>query len=226
MAAIGLVGGLGPAATVFYYRELLRMLKAAKLAPAIFIAHANVSYVLEAIAGDRLEEVAGYLGGLLASLEVAGAGITAITAVGPHIAAQYLSPSKARRIDLIETMLAAIEELGVRRIALLGPKKVVETALFGRLDRFEVVMPHASVIERLHELYFGIVRDEAAPASVVNELEEIALGLHDCGAEAVVLAGTELSLAFDPARERGFPVLDAGRLHIDAIVRALRVAEE
>lgn len=221
VAAIGLVGGLGPAATVFYYRELLARLKAAGLAPGIFLAHADVSYVLEAIGGDRLEEVAGYLGGLLGSLEAAGASITAITAVGPHIAASYLPASKARRIDLIDTILAEIQNRGVRRVALLGPRKVVETSLFGRLDGVEVLMPPVATVDRVHELYFRIVRDEVASAETVRELEEIARGLHRDGAEAILLAGTELSLAFDPARAMGFPVLDAGRLHVAALVSAL-----
>jgi aspartate racemase len=38
------------------------------------------------------------------------------------------------------------------------------------------------------------------------------------GAQAVVLAGTDLFLAFD-GRECGFPTIDSARVHIDALVR-------
>jgi aspartate racemase len=39
------------------------------------------------------------------------------------------------------------------------------------------------------------------------------------GAEAVLLAGTDLFLAFD-GRECGFPVIDCAEIHIDALHRA------
>jgi aspartate/glutamate racemase len=39
------------------------------------------------------------------------------------------------------------------------------------------------------------------------------------GAEAVVLAGTDLFLAFE-GRDCGFPTIDSARVHIDALARA------
>ena len=41
----------------------------------------------------------------------------------------------------------------------------------------------------------------------------------DQGADAVLLAGTDLFLAFD-GHDCGFPVLDGGQIHIDALVKA------
>jgi aspartate racemase len=38
------------------------------------------------------------------------------------------------------------------------------------------------------------------------------------GAEAVVLAGTDLFLAFE-GRDCGFPTIDCARVHIDALLR-------
>jgi aspartate racemase len=42
--------------------------------------------------------------------------------------------------------------------------------------------------------------------------------LIDQGADAVVLAGTDLNLAFD-GRDAGYPVIDALNIHIDLLVR-------
>ena len=40
----------------------------------------------------------------------------------------------------------------------------------------------------------------------------------DQGADAVVFAGTDMFLAFE-GHDCGFPVIDGGQVHIDAIVR-------
>ena len=42
--------------------------------------------------------------------------------------------------------------------------------------------------------------------------------LIDAGADAVVLAGTDLNLAFD-GRDVGYPVIDALDIHIDLLVQ-------
>jgi aspartate racemase len=73
---IGLIGGLGPGATVHYYQGLLRA-HSHLMTPDLVIIHADVNRVLSLIGqGDTLS-LALYLAGLIKRLENAGAEITA-----------------------------------------------------------------------------------------------------------------------------------------------------
>ena len=221
LPVVGIVGGLGPAATVFYYRELLRAFDEAGIAPAMFIAHADVGYVLECAGGGRLAELAGYLDGVLGSLVAAGASVTAISAVTPHIAGPLLATSSVVRVDLIESVKAYLTAHRIRTVGILGTRFTVESSLFGRLDGVEVLRPTDAEMGRMHELYLEIVGTGRASATLSGELRVMAQGLIDRGAKSVLLAGTELSLAF-PEGGAGFPLVDAARVHVGAIVGAVK----
>lgn len=221
LPVVGIVGGLGPAATIFYYRELVAGFAAAGLVPRMFLAHADVNYVLAAAGARRLAELAAYMDEMLASLEAAGATVTAISAVTPHIAEPLLTTTKARRIDLIDAVTDHLAQHRIRTVGILGTRFTVESSLFGRLDGVEIVQPEEEDIARMHELYLEIVSTGRASAALSGELRVMAQGLIERGADAVLLAGTELSLAF-PEGGAGFPLVDAARVHVAAIVEAVR----
>ncbi len=59
----------------------------------------------------------------------------------------------------------------------------------------------------------------AATAAHRDRLAAAGAGLIARGAEAVLLGGTDLSLAFDDV-ETGYPVIDSAVVHAEAIARA------
>jgi aspartate racemase len=92
--------------------------------------------------------------------------------------------------------------------------------MFASLSDIEVVMPAADEIERIHSLYTDFVAGRGSDAHT-QELRRLAQTfVTRDGAQAVLIAGTDLSMVFTESNA-GFPMIDCARIHIDAIVRRL-----
>ena len=219
-AAFGLVGGLGPGATIHYYRELTEAFARRGTTPPFFISHADPSLVFDKMAAGALDELADYLARHVDWLARAGAEFAAIGAVSPHVCAQQL---KARiripLIDLIDCTRAELTRRGARRVAILGTKFVMQSDLHGRLEDFETVRLSPDDLAFVDANYMKIARfgKVAGSGADIEGLRAIAkASVQDRGADTVIIAGTDLSLAFDEA-DGGFPALDCSRAHLDAI---------
>ena len=105
-------------------------------------------------------------------------------------------------------------------VGLLGTRAVMESHLWGAIPTLEVVLPEGDDLAATHDAYIAM-----ATASRVSEAQRelfFRIGadlVQGRGAEVVVLAGTDLCLAFDGI-DCGFPVVDCAQVHVDALVRA------
>jgi len=217
---LGLIGGLGPGATIHYYRGLIAAHAAAGRIPRMLIAHADVDRARSLAESKKLEELARYLGGLIESMAAGGAEMAAIVAVTPHIcAAELAALSPLPLIDMVSEVAEAIRARGLQRVALFGTRSTVESCMFGRLG-VEGVMPRPDEIEKINTTYLDVLYGRSTPAQI-DALRELAHTLiRRDGAESVLLAGTDLSMVLDE-NNAGFPTIDCAAVHIAAITRRL-----
>ena len=218
---LGLIGGLGPSATIHYYRELLAAHEKQARIPRLLIAHADVQRVYAAVTAKDFDSLARYLAGLVTQLAAGGAEITAIVAATPHICADRLvALSPLPLVNMLTEVAGAVRTRGLKRVALLGTRFTVETRMFGCLDEFEVVMPQTDEIERIHSIYSDFVAGRGLDTQA-DELRRLAQTfVARDGAQAVLIAGTDLSTVFTESNA-GFPMIDCAGVHIGAIVRRL-----
>jgi aspartate racemase len=102
MRNVGLIGGLGPGATVHYYRELTKA-----QAGEMLIIQADMNRVLEDMQrGDRIG-LAAYFARLIERLAHSGAELAAISAVTPHICIRELEKISALPLVNIRPKAAA-----------------------------------------------------------------------------------------------------------------------
>jgi aspartate racemase len=217
---LGLIGGLGPAATVYYYRGLIAAHAAAGSTARMLIAQADVDRARPMAEANDLDGLARYLNGFIEQLAVGGAEMTAIVAITPHICApQLVKLSRLPLIDMVGEVDIAVRARGLKRVALFGTKSTVGSKMFGRLS-IDVVMPKPDEIERIHNAYLDVVYDRSTPQTLTG-LRELAhtLMTRD-GAEAVLLAGTDFSTVMSETNA-GFPTLDCAGVHIAAITKQL-----
>ena len=217
---LGLVGGLGPGATVYYYRGLLAAHEAAGRPAQLVIAHANVDRVRGFLENNDRVGLAHYLAGFVSSLAAAGAELTAIVAITPHIcAAELTAISPLPLIDIVSEVAAEIRTRGLKRIALLGTRFTVESRMFDRLG-VDVIVPNTEEIEQIHNTYMDVLHNRSTPKQI-DGLRQVARTLiaRD-GAEAVLLAGTDLSMVLNE-NNAGFPTIDCAATHIKAIAKKL-----
>ena len=221
--AIGLIGGVGPGATLQYYERLTRAFAArGGPHPAMFISHADVNITLDLSSRGELEALARYLSGHIAALKRAGADFATISSILTHICAPELKRMiDTPLLDLIDCVRDELKARSVKRVALLGTRFVMERELFGRLDGFDLVRATPETIDYVHREYFKIVTAGKAEGSGFDYdgVRAVARDYVRRGADIVVLAGTELSLAFDE-ETCGFPALDCMRAHVAAIMAA------
>lgn len=218
---LGLIGGLGPGATVHYYRELVAAHEREGRSLRILIAHAEIERVYAAVNAEDFDGLARYFADMIADMAAGGAEFTAIVAATAHICARELTAlSRLPLINMLTEVRHAVDARGLRRVGLLGTRFTIESQMFGCLDGIETIMPDGARIERIHELYKEFVDGRGSDAKA-GELRKIAREFvaHDA-AQSVLIAGTDLSNVFTDSNA-GFPMTDCARVHIDAIVRRL-----
>jgi len=217
---LGLVGGLGPGATVHYYNGLIAAHKAQGRVARMLIAHADVDHGRPLAEAGKLDELAHYLNGFIDATAAGGAEMAAIVAVTPHICSAQLAPLlKIPLVDMVATVADAVRDRGLKRIALFGTRSTVRSRMFDRLG-VEVVMPADDEIEFINNAYLDVVYDRSTPAGL-DRLRELAHTLiRRERAEAVLLAGTDLSMVMNE-QNAGFPTLDCAGVHVAEITRRL-----
>jgi aspartate racemase len=215
---IGLIGGLGPGATVHYYQALLRAHAARAVRPDIVIVHADVGQVLGLVGQGDLEGLAEYLAGFIARLQKAGAEVAAIPAITPHICMPMLKPlSRLPLISIIDVVRSALVERGLRRITLFGTRFTVESDMFGQLAEFDIVRPRADEAETLYRVYAELVAAGVGTEAQAQTVRDVATRLIAReSVEAIVVAGTELALIVDGERA-GYPIVDCAQFHVEAL---------
>jgi aspartate racemase len=217
---IGLIGGIGPAATDFYYRRLISTFASKKAALELTIVHADTPTLLGNLANNAAGAQVAIFMKLTNRLAAAGAECVAITSISGHFCIDAFKASSVLPVvDMIAEVDRAIEQRAFERIGILGTRTVMETRFYGGVSGAEVVPPSGRDLEDVHQAYVamaasGIVTEpqKAVFATVSKKL------LKESGVEAIMLGGTDLALAFNE-RDTDFPLIDCAGVHADAIAR-------
>jgi aspartate racemase len=175
---IGLVGGLGPAATMHYYGGLLAECIRRGVTARLIINQATVDVVLDAAGrGDR-SALAAHLASRMIELQGANAELLAIAAITPHMCMAELAPQISLPIvDAIVVTDAEVRRRAITRVALMGTRATVASRLFGRLVA-AVVDPEPGQVSRVHDLYVSIVKLGRVEPDVANETSAARYGIY------------------------------------------------
>ncbi|MBO4414173.1 MAG: aspartate/glutamate racemase family protein [Clostridia bacterium] len=196
---LGILGGLGPMATVYFYELLVRHTSAGRDQD-----HIDVIISGRATTPDRTAFILGRSGDdplpvmaeELLRLENAGADIV----VMPCNTAHYFYDELARRarvpmLDIIHETLARCASLGMKRIGLLATEGTVRSGSYQKRAEplgLEIAVPPESDQSVISEQIYGRIKKNLAPdaGAVISAAEK----LRRSGCDTVVLGCTELSL--------------------------------
>lgn len=210
---IGLIGGIGPAATVVYYQRLCAAMAERGARLELTIVQADIHELIANNLADRRVEQAGVYARLIDRLTAAGAEVAAITSLGGHFCFdETVGRSSLPLVSAVAPLDAFFAAEGIGTVGLLGTRVVMRTKLYGQLRRTKAIALEGE-IEELGQLYQEMavagVCDGATQARFLDAGQRLA----DQGAEAVVLAGTDLNLAFD-GEATPYRVIDALDVHV------------
>ena len=220
---IGLIAGIGPAATDFYYRGLIDRHRAAGVPLDVTMCHADVGEMGRNLAEGQGRKQAEIFAGLIARMKAAGAQAAAVTSMGGHFCIKELEPiSPLPLINGLKPVAAAIAERKLKRVGVLGTRVVMNTKLYGSVPEAELVAPDGPMFDRVAESYsamagIGRVTDEQRRTF----FEAGRALVRDKSCEAVMLGGTDLFLAF-VGHPADFPLVDCADIHVDAIFQKSR----
>ena len=218
---IGLIGGIGPAATDFYYRSLISAFAARNTPLELTIVHADTPTLLANLSsGDTRAQIEIYKR-LTDRLRAAGAACVVVTSIAGHFCIDgFKEVSPLPVVDMIAEVSAAIKSRGLKRIGILGTRTVMETRFYGGVTYAEIVPPDGNDLNDVHDAYVAM----AASGTVTDAQRAVFVAacqrlLKDNGVEAIMLGGTDLALVFNQ-QTAGFPLVDCAAIHVEAIVRS------
>lgn len=227
MKTLGIVGGLGPESTVDYYRFIIaeyRRRKGDNSGPPIVIDSLDVAKGIALVTANELAALTDYLVGSLERLSRAGAQFAVISANTPHIVFDEVrSRSPLPLISIVEAARDEAQRKGMKKLGLFGTGFTMRgrfyPEVFSRAG-IELILPSEDDLAFIHDKYLNeLLKNQFLPETR-DRMLEIVERLAKNGAQAVVLAGTELPLLLRDAPST-LPFLDTTLIHVEAAVDEL-----
>jgi len=211
---IGLIGGIGAAATVVYYQRLCAEMARRGATLELTIVQADIQTLIHNANNGRAREQAEVYARLIERLKAAGCDCAAITSIGGH----FCFPETVQLSALpLVSAVAPLDDFfaaeGLATVGLLGTRVMMRSRLFGLLRRTRPVVLDDARIDPLGQVYQDVAVAGACSEDARRVFFEAGRDMVARGAEAVVLAGTDLNLAFD-GHDPGYRVIDALDVHV------------
>ena len=226
MDTIGLIGGMSWHSTVEYYRllnELVAERRGGHASAKVALQSLDFAEIRECQVHDDWDRAARLIAQAAQRCERAGADrVLLCTNLMHRVADDVQAAIDIPLLHIADAIADAARARGWSRLGLLGARWVMEEDFYaGRLARHGLAVEVPGPADRtevdrviFEELTLGLVRDESRTA-YAGVLER----LRDQGADAVVLACTEIELLVRP-EDSPLPVLPSMRTHAEAAVAA------
>ena len=217
MKHIGMIGGIGPAATEFYYHNLVKQFAEANRVVDLTIVHADTKVLISNFQRGANMVQAEIFQRFSERLERAGADFVVVTSMAGHFCIEEFSNiSPLPVLNAVPTIDARFAKDGLNKVGLLGTNGVMRSKFYGGVKSADLITPQDDTFERVSEEYFAIARTGSCTDKQRGFFFEEGKKMINRGAEAIILAGTDLCLAFD-GEDPGYPILDSALIHVDAI---------
>ena len=225
---MGIVGGIGPASTLDYYKGIIEGVRASVGGddyPKLVVDNVNMTEMIGYVAANDWERLTELLVGSVRNLASAGADFAAIASNTPHLVFDAVRDrAPLPLLSIVEETCRFAEKAGVRKAAVLGTLFTMRSGLYtNAFARYgiDAVVPD----DRTQKEVYGIIFPNLENGIVLPSEKERLLGisrelLAATGADALVLGCTELPLAIRPG-DLDILLLDTAQIHIEAIIREI-----
>lgn len=224
MKRIGLVGGIGPASTIAYYRGLIQESLARETPPRypeIIIDSVDMRRHDAFLAGRDYDALADSLLESLSRLKAAGAEIAAITANAEHAAwSRIACRLPLPTVSIVSAAAKAMKRRHIRNVLVFGTEFTLRSALYEKaLAPYGItaMTPSQEDIPILGRLiYPNLENGIIIPDDQAQILAMAKRCINACHPDALLLACTELALAVRQ-EDVPIPLMDTTQIHIKAI---------
>jgi len=229
MKKIGIVGGLGPESTLYYYRMLIDLSREEKglERPVIIIYSMKPLSTGQTIPLEKNK--AGVTDGLVSavqSLYQAGADFGMIACNTAH---RNFSDIRAKSpiplLSIVEETCEEVDRQGVKRVGLLGSLITMSSNFYQDVfskRNISVVVPGEDEQTFVDEKVFGEITQGIMLDDTRNEFLKITRTMvAEESIEGLILGCTELPLLINKSNEEelGIPLFDTSRIHVESALR-------
>ena len=222
MKRIGLIGGLGPEATVDYYRIMINEYrkKTGGDAPEIIVYSLNLN---DFPSIEQKGRVIDWLLKAAGSLHRAGADFAVIGANTPHIVFSEVSAlSPIPLLSIVEETCQVVRNLDFKKVGLLGTRVTMGGQFYQRVfSRYNIsiVVPTSQEQDYINDkLVSEIVYNRIVDETRERLLQIVRRMIDDDSIEGLILGCTELPLIL-PDEAFDIPFLNTTRIHAESAVR-------
>ena len=229
MTKVGLVGGIGPASTVEYYRLIIEEFRRRGNTdhyPEFHLHSIDMTEMLSYVFSGELKALVDFLLERLRPLEKLGIEVALLASNTPHLVFDELqAKTELRLISIVEESCKQMESLGLNRAGLLGTKSTMSAGFYqkkaSRLG-IELFAPSEKDQDYVHDKYMGeLVFNTLLPETkngLLGVVERLKEG-HQI--QGLVLGGTELPLILSQSDFDDLHVLNTTEIHVRALVDEL-----
>lgn len=228
MKKVGIVGGLGPASTIDYYRDIIddyRKIYGDDNYPELVVDSINMSKVVEKIVEKDYESVAKQILLSISNLKNAGAEFAAIASNTPHIAWDLIkNESPIPLISIIDATCDYIIENKYKKVLIFASKFTMKNGLYNAAlsaRGIDWILPEEEDIEILGDIIYPNLENGIVIAEDKEEMIRVAEKyIKQYGADSLLLGCTEIPLMILPG-DVSVPVINTTKIHIDRIGKKL-----
>ena len=228
MKRLGIVGGIGPEATIDYYRMLVELyLQEKRSYPEIIIYSIDMNRMLDITERGDMDELIRYLLNSLEALKLSGADFAIIASNTPHMVFDKLEKvSPLELISIVEETCRRAKALQMQKLLLLGTKFTMTSSFYRRVfsqEGIDIVVPRRKEIEYIHEKIFEELEAGIIVQETKNRILEIISSIERKDRiQGVILGCTELPLMF-PEEDTGFGTrfLNTSRIHVESALKRM-----
>ena len=227
MKRIGIIGGLGPEATVDYYKEIINAFKNGNGDldyPEIIIYSVNMAHFIGFMREKKYDQATAYISEKIEGLKQAGADFAALSANTPHqLFDQLRERSGIPLISIVEATCIEAKSKGLKRAGLFGTEFTMNASFFPEVFKkkgIEVIMPGEEDKELINfklfsEIELGIFKDETREL-LIGIIEKMVREQH---IDSLILGCTEFPLILTAETYADIPILNTTKIHVESIAK-------
>ena len=217
---IGLIGGIGPAATDYYYRSLIAEFASRQEMLDLTIVNADTPTLLDNLERNDTEAQVAIYSRLTDRLVSSGAECVVVTSIAGHFCIDtFKEISPLHVVDMLTEVNEAIKARKLDRVGIIGTRTVMETRFYSGISTAEVIPPSGNTLDDVHSAYVEMAASGSVTSSQRTVFDSACKQLfEEAEVDAIMLGGTDLVLVYDDL-QTDFPLVDCAAIHVNAVVQ-------
>lgn len=221
---LGIVGGVGPAATVLYYRSIIEgygRLRKDQHYPEMIIYSLDMGRVTELFEAGRLDELADGLVKVVGLMKSGGCDLGLLACNSMHLVFDRVqSRVELPLVNLIETVVDEVRQRGWSKVGLMGTTFAMRSGLYHdplQGAGIECLVPPEAEQDWIMAAILSDLQQAVVPRETTQRLARAAEELGSRGGEGVILGCTDLPAGLS-GTDCDLPILDSTRIHVKRIL--------